>query len=163
MLRLLSVALMAAILSACTLAKPAPERTDLRGVWKITELVSRAVGGEWKTLPINASVYIFTDEHYSYMFIPGAGPRRLYSGDPNEPSDAEKVGAYDTFVAASGTYVLSESKLALTALLHKNPNEMVGEHLTYAIEIDGNTLRMTIVNPPFSPGHERRTTLTRVE
>jgi hypothetical protein len=164
--RLMAIAFMAAALAGCTLAqdaKPMPAQKSLRGVWRITELSSRAIGGEWKVLPINASVYIFSDRHYSYMFAPGSGPRRLHSGDPNKPSDADKVAAYDSFVAATGTYLLTGSRLSLTALLHKNPNEMVGEHLTYAIEIDGDTLRMTIVNPPFSPGNERRTTLTRVE
>lgn len=165
MLRLVSVALVFALLAACAFAQEdsPPQRAGLRGVWKVTELSTRKPGEEWKILPINGSVYIFTGKHYSYMFVPGAGPRRLHSGDPNKPSDAEKVAAYDSIVAASGTYVLSGSNLALTALLHKNPNEMLGEHLMYTIEIDGNTLRMSIVNPPFSPGNERRTTLTRVE
>ena len=176
MLRLLTVGFMAAILAACTVtqgrdsgnavtteAKPSSGRASLRGAWTVTEVSSRKLGGEWKTLPINSSLYIFTEKHYSYMVAPGTGPRRLYSGDPNKPSDAEKVAAYDSFVAASVTYVLSGSNLALTALLHKNPNEMVGEPLMYIIEMSGNTLRMTIVNPPFSPGNERRTTLTRIE
>ena len=176
MSRLISVGLIAALLAACTFAqekntdsaavaeaKLTPVQASLRGVWKVTELASRTPGGEWATLPVNASVYIFTEKHYSYMFAPGIGPRRLFSGDPNKPTDAEKVGAYDSIVAASGTYVLSGSTLALTALLHKNPNEMVGERLTYTIEIDGNILQMTIANPPFSPGRERRAMLTRVE
>jgi hypothetical protein len=66
-------------------------------------------------------------------------------------------------VAATGTYRLSGSTLTLTALLHKNPSEMLGESLVYTVEIDGNELRMTIVNAPFAPGRKRRTTLTRVE
>jgi uncharacterized protein (TIGR02145 family) len=136
---------------------------NLRGVWKVTELLSRAAGGEWTSLPLNESLYIFTDGHYSYMFAPGAEPRRPFSGDPNRPSDAEKVRAYDSIVAASGTYLLSGSTLTLTAQLHKNPSEMAGESLTYTIEIDGDVLRMTIANPPFSPGRERRTTLRRIE
>ena len=138
-------------------------RASLRGVWKVTELSSRAAGADWTAVTPNVSLYIFTEKHYSYMFATGAGPRRLFVGDPNKPTDAEKVGAYDSFVAASGAYVLSGSTLTLKALLHKNPNEMSGETLTYTIDFDGNTLRMTIVNPPFSPGRERRTVLTRVE
>ncbi len=39
----------------------------------------------------------------------------------------------------------------------------VTESLTYTVEIEGNMLRMTIMNPPFAPGRERRTVLTRVE
>jgi hypothetical protein len=109
------------------------------------------------------SVYIFTRKHYSYMFAPGVGPRRLFAGDPNRPSDAEKVAAYDSVVASSGTYILEGTTLILTAILHKNPNEMTGEPLRYSVEIDGNRLRMTIANPPFAPGRERRTLLTRIE
>jgi hypothetical protein len=90
--RLLSVALIAAILAACAVAQEkAPGSAGLRGVWKITELSSREIGGQWKTLPIHSSVYIFTDKHYSYMFAPGTGPRRLYAGDPNKPTAAERV------------------------------------------------------------------------
>lgn len=173
MVRALLVAL------AATLAVGAPEartpnaltaeaaqpsaRVNLRGVWKVTELSSRAAGKDWTTGSPSLSVYIFTDRHYSYMFTTGAGPRRLFAGDPNQPTEAEKVGAYDSFVAASGTYVLSGATLTLTATLHKNPNEMVGESLTYAVAIGRDTLQMTIADPPFAPGFERRTVLTRIE
>lgn len=145
-------------------ATRAPVRTDVRGVWKITELASRAPGAEWevRTTPY-LSQYIFTEKHYSYMYVPGAGPRKAIAGDPNRPSDTEKVEAYNSFVAASGTYELSGRILTLVALVHKNPNEMDGKPLTYTAELDGNTLRMTIANPPFLPGREWRTVLTRVE
>jgi hypothetical protein len=135
----------------------------LRGVWKVTEVSVRRPSEDWTRTTPGASLYIFTDKHYSYTFATAAGPRRLFAGDPNSPTDAEKAGAYDSFVAAAGTYVLSGSTLRLTATLHKNPNEMTGEPLTYTIAIDGETLRMTIVNPPFAPGRERRIVLTRVE
>lgn len=69
----------------------------------------------------------------------------------NQPTNAEKVAAYDTFVAGSGTYGLAGSTLTLTATLHKNPNEMTGHPLKYSVELDDNTLRMTIDNPPFAP------------
>jgi hypothetical protein len=97
------------------------------------------------------------------MFAPGVGPRRLFAGDPNRPSDAEKVAAYDSIVASSGTYSLKGTTLTMTAILHKNPNEMTGEPLTYSVEIESNRLRMTVANPPFAPGRERRTLLTRIE
>lgn len=142
-----------------------PVRADLRGVWKVTESASRAPGAEWEigTTPY-LSQYIFTEKHYSYMYVLGARPRKLIAGDPNKPTDAEKVEAYNSFVAASGTYELSGRMLALLALVHKNPNEMDGKPLTYSVELDGkNALRMTIANPPFLPGRERRTVLTRVE
>lgn len=144
--------------------KKVPARADIRGVWKLTGLASRAPGAEWevRTTPY-LSQYIFTEKHYSYMYVPGAGPRKLFAGDPNKPTDAEKVEAYNSLVAATGTYSLTGQTLTLNALVHKNPNEMAGKPLTYAVEVDGNTLRMVIANPPFLPGREWRTVLTRVE
>ena len=145
-------------------ATRAPARADVRGVWKVTEQASRAPGGEWevRTTPF-LSQYIFTGKHYSYMYVPGAGARKRIAGDPNRPTDAEKVEAYNSFVAASGTYELSGRILKLFALVHKNPNEMDGKPLLYTTELEGNTLRMTIANPPFLPGRELRIVLTRVE
>jgi hypothetical protein len=142
----------------------APARDNIRGVWKITELASRAPGADWeiRTKPY-LSQYIFTEKHYSYMYVPGEGPRKLFAGDPNRPSDAEKVEAYNSLVAASGAYILSGSTLKLQALVHKNPNEMSGKPLTYTVEFDGSTLRMVIADPPFLPGREWRTVLTRIE
>ena len=145
-------------------AKEAIARLGVRGVWKITELASRAPGAGWEVRATPyLSQYIFTEKHYSYMYVPGAGPRKLFAGDPNKPTDAEKAEAYNSLVAATGTYSLSGRTLTLNALVHKNPNEMAGKPLTYTVEVDGNTLRMVIANPPFLPGREWRTVLTRIE
>ena len=68
-------------------------RVDVRGVWKVTELASRAAGAEWEVrAPPYVSQYVFTEKHYSYMYVPGAGPRKLFAGDPNKPTNAELGG-----------------------------------------------------------------------
>ena len=97
------------------------------------------------------------------MFAPGVGPRRLFTGDPNQPSDAEKIAAYESIVGGSGTYVLTGTMLTMSPILHKNPNEMTGEPLRYGVEVESNRMTMTIANPPFAPGRERRTVLSRIE
>lgn len=138
--------------------------TSIRGVWKVTELASRAPGAGWEVRAAPyLSQYIFTERHYSYMYVPGLGPRKKFAGDPNNPTEAEKAEAYNSLVAATGAYSLSGQTLTLNALVHKNPNEMAGVLLTYTVDVDGNTLRMVIDNPPFLPGREWRTVLTRVE
>ena len=142
----------------------AQSRSPLEGVWKILEVSSRLPGADWTVAtPPYLSVYIFTPKHYSYMFAPGVGPRRLFAGDPNQPSEAEKIAAYDSIVASSGTYILEGTTLTMTAIIHKNPNEMTGEPLRYTVAVESNRMRMTIANPPFAPGRERRTLLTRLE
>lgn len=145
-----------------------PERADtalgtLVGVWKVAELASRVPGGSWESRGTpHRSQYIFTRDHYSYLYVRGSAPRKTFAGDPNNPDAAEKVEAYDSIVAATGVYTLAGDTLALTALIHKNPNEMLGESLRYTIELEGDTLTMIIADPPFLPGREWKTTLTRV-
>lgn len=145
-------------------ATRAPVHADVRGVWKVTELASRAPGAEWEVRATpHLSQVIFTDRHYSYMYVPGAGRRKRFAGDPNRPTDAEKVEAYNSLVAATGTFSLSGHALTMNALVHKNPNEMAGTPLTYTVAIDGRTIRMVTANPPFLPSNEWRMVLTRVE
>lgn len=135
---------------------------SLEGVWTVVEQASRTPGGDWVSsgTPYR-SLYVFTPTHYSYMFT-RPEPRPPFAGDPNRPSDAEKVRAYDSFVGAAGTYALDGTTLTLVALVHKNPSEMTGEALRYAAEIGRDTVRLTITNPPFQPGRERRTVLARL-
>ena len=129
--------------------------TPLEGAWTVVEQASTAPGGDWvgAGTPYR-SLYVFTPTHYSYLFT-RPEPRPPFAGDPNRPSDAEKVRAYDTFVAAAGTYTL-------VALVHKNPSEMVGEALRFDAEIGRDTMRLMITNPPFMPGGARRTVLARL-
>jgi len=172
-----SIVLMALLMAGCVadltttahssnapVAVGTQSRSPLEGVWKVLELSSRAPGADWTVAtPPYLSVYIFTPKYYSYMFAPGAGPRRLFAGGPNQPSEAEKIAAYDSIVAGSGTYMLEGTMLTMTAIIHKNPNEMTGEPLRYTVEVESNRMKMTIANPPFAPGRERRILLTRIE
>ena len=136
--------------------------SPLEGAWTVVEQASRAPGGDWVSAGTPyRSLYVFTPTHYSYMFT-RPEPRPPFAGDPNRPSDAEKVRAYDSFVAAAGSYALDGATLTLVALVHKNPSEMTGEALRYAAEIGRDTVRLTITNPPFQPGRERRTVLARL-
>ncbi|MBB6095827.1 hypothetical protein HNQ60_004718 [Povalibacter uvarum] len=136
----------------------------IRGVWRVTEFASRIPGAQWESRGAPyLSQYIFTEKHYSYLYVPGPNPRKRFAGDPNKPTDAEKVEAYNSLVAATGTYSLSGQTLTLRALVHKNPNEMGEVRLTYTVDLDGDTLQLVIANPPFMPDREWRTVLTRVE
>jgi hypothetical protein len=136
----------------------------IRGVWKVTELAWSTPDAAWEIRTPYVRQYIFTEKHYSYMYVPGPGPRKLFAGDPNRPTDAEKVDTYNSVVASTGTYTVSGRTLVLTARVHKHPNEMAGKPLTYSIEFDGSTtLRMVISNPPFLPGRDSRTVLSRIE
>jgi hypothetical protein len=140
------------------------DKTPITGVWKAEQFALRYPDSAWTVIKQqNESLYVFANKFYSYSYVRGSQPRSLFAGDPNKPSDAEKVGAYDSFVANAGTYVLNDSTLTLTAKITKNPNEMVGRSLTYTIRMEDNKLEMTITDPPFFPGRQWKTSLIRIE
>ena len=140
----------------------AQSRSPLAGVWKVLELSSRTRTGP--SPPRRNEAFKYLHAQVLQLHVCGrAGPLRLFASGPNQPSEANKTAANHSIVAGSATYILDGTTLTMTAILHKNPNEMTGEPLKYSVEIESNRLRMTIANLPFAPGSERRTLLTRIE
>src|SRR5918993_4621177 len=80
--------------------------SSIIGVWKVERSEFRFPDSAWsiRAAPYE-SLYIFTKEYYSYSYVLGASPRKLFAGDPNKPTDAEKISTYESFVSNSGTYV----------------------------------------------------------
>ena len=94
-------------------------------------------------------------------------PRELFSGDEPvlsslDPTDAEKVAAFDSFIANSGTYELTDSTLTTRPMVAKTPNFMAGESLTFMYRVEADTLRLTL-RLPWAPDTEIRYTLVRLE
>jgi len=56
------------------------------------------------------------------------------------------VQAYDTFIANSGTYEISESILTTRPVMAKNPNFMTGSHsAVHSYRIEADSLWVTFV------------------
>jgi hypothetical protein len=155
-----------------TLMAQAVPRGPLEGVWKVTEIVATGANAASPAEP-PASVYIFTRAHYSILRATSAGPRALFK--QRQPTDAEKLAAYDSFVATSGTYELSETTLTLRPIVSKNPNLMGGGSETFRFRLEGDTLWLTLnstdvrmrlgdrIEPAPGPPTETRFRLVRVE
>ena len=164
-----SLCLAVAVLALMAQAVP---RGPLEGVWKVTEIV---VSGSNQPSPASSqpSVYIFTRAHYSILRATGAGPRTLFTA--LQPTDAEKLAAYDTFVATSGTYELSGTTLITRPIVSKNPNLMGGGSETFQCRLEGDTLWLTLkstdtrirlgdrIEPVAGPVTEMRFRLARIE
>ena len=134
------------------------------GVWKVEHFAFRFLDSSWSfRTPPYESLYIFSNGYYNYTYVIGSNPRKLFTGDPNKPSIEEKAAAYDSFVTNSGTYTFQDSTLILKIILHKNPNEMSGKPLVYKVKVSRRTMEMTIFDPPFLPGREWKTILTRIK
>ena len=118
-------------------------------------------------------VIIFAPKHYSVIWIPGKQPRSLFKGE--DPTNEEKIAAYDSFVANSGTYEVAGETLTLHPVVSRSPNFMAGGAAKNQFRIEGTTLWLIQKNTDLSvrigdgvvtssrPASETRLKLTRVE
>ncbi len=128
-------ALAATMLVAC-------ERMDgpeppLEGAWSVVSI--RVTGPDSAAnTTVQPSVYLFDDKHYSMMRVTGNQPRLLAAND--SVTDAEKLAAYDSFVANAGTYEVADSTLTIHPVVARSPNFMSGGSDKYHFRVSGDTL-----------------------
>jgi hypothetical protein len=142
MRRILGVVTVLAMLATVTIAWRA-NTTDpyptLQGAWVVT---GWELEGETVSDP-QPGLIVFTETHYSIMYVNGADPRTQYAGE--EITDAEKVPAYNTITANSGRYDVSGNELTTRAYVAKDPNYMGSwpeNALTYAFRLEGEALHL---------------------
>jgi hypothetical protein len=87
---------------------------------------------------VQPNLFLFTDRHYSMMRVTGNQPRTLAAKD--SVTDAEKLAAYDSFVANSGTYEVADSTLTTHPIVARSPNFMSGGSDKYTFRVSGDTL-----------------------
>jgi hypothetical protein len=75
------------------------------------------------------------------MYVSSAQPRALFKAE--DPTNDEKVPAFDSFVANSGTYEISGSTLVIHPIVARYPNFAAGGSDKYSYRIDGGTLVLT--------------------
>ncbi len=111
----------------------------LQGAWVVT---SWEVEGEAVAEP-QPGLIVFTETHYSMMYVNKAEPREQYAGE--EMMDSETLAAYGTFTANSGRYEVSGNELTTRAYVAKDPNYMgtwPENPNTYTFQVEGETLRL---------------------
>jgi hypothetical protein len=122
------------VATTSTVARP------LEGAWRVAEMTT-ASGA---TIAQPASLFLFHGSHYSVMYASGAQPRKTYVA-PGTPTTAEKVQAYDTFIANSGAYQMAGDTLITRPVISKNPNYMGGGEDRFVVRISADTLWLTSV------------------
>lgn len=140
--RVAPAALTAFLLSACTpaAAPEAPAAPPLEGAWSVVSL--SFTGPDGTTTPaVQPSLYLFGGRHYSMMRVTGDGPRTLAATD--SVTDTEKLAAYDTFIANTGTYEVADSTLTIHPIVARSPNFMAGGSDRYTFRVSGDTLWLT--------------------
>lgn len=132
--------LFVAIVLATTVMAQGAARGPLEGVWKVAEEVVTGANASSTTSP-QASLFIFTRTHYSMLRVASAQPRVLFKAV--DPTIEEKIAAYDTFVANSGTYEVTGTTVTTRPMVAKSPNFMAGGSDKYQFRVDGKTLWLT--------------------
>ena len=164
--------LMLLVLCTTVVSAQSSTKKPIEGAWKVTEIV--VTGANASNVPNpQPGLIIFAQKHYSAMWVPGNQPRSLFKGE--DPTDQEKIAAYDSFVANSGTYEVAGTTLTLHPMVARSPNFMAGGVSKYELRIEGTTLWLTQKNtdlslrtgdrvaPSSGPASETRLKLTRVE
>jgi hypothetical protein len=120
-----------------TLFAQGSTRQTLEGVWKVAEIVITGAGAYAVTAP-QPGVFIFTKSHFSWMWVPGTQPRAPFKA--LVPTTEEKLAAFDSLSASSGTYELNGSTATFRPIVAKGPNNVfVDEQFL----IEGDTLTLT--------------------
>ena len=162
------------LLVLCTTVVSAQSSTKkpIEGVWKVTEIVVTGANASNVANP-QPGLFIFAQKHYSVMWVPGDQPRSLFKGE--SPTDEEKIAAYDSFVANSGTYEVDGATLTLHPMVARSPNFMASGVSKSQLRIEGTTLWLTQKNtdvivstgtttaPSSGAASETRLKLSRVE
>jgi Lipocalin-like domain len=160
------------VLCTTVVSAQSSKKKPIEGAWKVTEIV--VTGANASNVPNpQPGLIIFARKHYSVMWVPGNQPRSLFKGE--NPTDEEKIAAYDSFVANSGTYEVAGATLTFHPMVARSPNFMAGGVSKSQLRIEGTTLWLTQKNtdlsirtgngvaPSSGPASETRLKLTRVE
>lgn len=137
------VAILLAILASSFLAAQSRARptTAIQGAWRIVEVVS---AGQAAPTPMpQPSLYLFTGKHFSFVAVSSTTPRPNLQ-DPSNVTGPDALAVWGPFMAQTGTYEVSGTTLSVKPLVAKNPGAMAGNVTTYAYELDGDVLTLTV-------------------
>lgn len=163
-----SAAVLALLLAAACQQAPSSEPSapanELVGAWSLVAIDP----GDGSPLidPSQPGLYIFTDDHYTAVFNPGAEVRTK-AAVSFQPTQDETISQFGSIIVNAGTYQISGSTVTFRPMIAKSP-AFVGGQQTSTFEVNADTLRLsqtTIVSadgvsPPDAAGV---LTLVRVE
>ena len=112
---------------------------QLIGAWRIVQTTTTSGNDRSIDESPEVGLYIFTERHMSNMIVIGEDAREHFS---DKPTDAERLHAYDRFIADSGTYEATGNTIIVSNIIAKVPNVMSYE-LRYEYKINENNLWLT--------------------
>lgn len=139
MRRLIGLTLLGLITVAMTVYGQSPAvRNPLVGAWRVTEI------DDANRPPITTpqpGLYIFTEQHYSFVRINGTGPLPNYPSN-DKATDADKVAVFNAIYLNSGTYTVTANMLTTKATVAKSAF-VIGASNQYEFAVNGKALVLT--------------------
>ncbi len=133
-----AAALAAILLTACERGeREEHSESPLEGAWSVASISVTGPDSAANTA-VQPALFLFGDKHYSMMRVTGNQPRTLAATD--NPTDPEKLAAYDSFIANTGTYEVADSTLTIHPVVARSPNYMSGGSDKYQFRVSGDTL-----------------------
>ncbi len=114
----------------------------LIGVWKVIETTTLGTENKTENTYEHPSLFLFQDAYYSMVMILGDEPRAEFE-DPWNPTDDEKVSAYNSILVNAGTYKLKDNVLITRPSIARVPN-FVGGEAFYEYKIEEDILTLTL-------------------
>ena len=131
---------------------PNTASAGLPGAWLLVETKTTTRDSTWVDTSPQPGLYVFTDKHFSLMLIPQDTLRVL----PREnASSAQKLAAYENFIADAGSYEASDSILTMQNFIAKEPYAMQGRPgagSPYHYRLSGDSLTLTFRRAWAAPG-----------
>lgn len=155
----LILALSIAMLGSVGVEAQEENTSRIQGVWRVEGVSVRGGPNAGDNANPQPSVYIFTRNHYSIMFVPGEEPRPETSSTVAELTEEQMLGSFRTFVANSGTYEMEGNLITTSVIVARVPGYM-SVTSEYQYRIEQGTLWLTQVN---DEGVETLTKLMRLE
>lgn len=129
-----------------------------------TAAVPKGIEGAWRLVSFKpaasapltepAGLYVFAPGHYSVIYAT-VSSRTPFAND-TAPTTAEKVKAYDSFVANAGTYVVAGDTLVVRPIISRNPGYMGGGEDRFVMRVAGDTVWLAAVPGAFLWASGRR-------
>jgi hypothetical protein len=117
---------------------------DIMGVWTAVSWERTNEEGTEKSEIANPNMMMFTAKHYAMMRIGGEGERELL---PEEPTDEQRLAAYQRFMANAGAYKVDGNMLVTHTKIARSPNAMHDPQPNESmIHMDGDKMHRTWKN-----------------
>lgn len=110
---------------------------NILGVWQVREVARQDVARSHVEYPL-PSVFIFTDHHYSMMWLPSIESQKSFAERWN-PTDQEKIERFNSLIVNAGSYEVEGSTLTAHPVVARIP-DFVGGKLICEYRIENETM-----------------------